>query len=278
LYLNNHIFNLAAMNLDKNQRAIDALLATHFSKFGKQMHSWRKEFDLHQCVKISDLIPPGLQADLHAEARRLLAERSEQRNVQIASTGNTPRSYRSVGRNAIREAGLVIPALFHSDPLLMLLSMIAGETVYRVPYAPEEYIINNQSGHGDTHGWHWDDYAFALIHVAESPDPLSGGRIEYIQNVVWDKQDSEQCVKNALKNRLITSMHVQAGETYFMKTNTTLHRVSPLTENSNRIAIIYSFASENDLTDPSIEHATMEVIYPKDTSAHVSSSVDKSYS
>ncbi|MGK6311189.1 hypothetical protein ACMGEZ_28765 [Variovorax sp. DT-64] len=59
-----------------------------------------------------------------------------------------------------------------------------------------------------------------------------------------------------------------------MKTNTTLHRVSPLTENSNRIAIIYSFATENDLIDPSIEHGTMEVIYPKDTAAHVGVSPD----
>lgn len=160
----------------------------------------------------------------------------------------------------------------------MLLSIIAGENVHRVPYAPEEYIINNQCGPGDTHGWHWDDYAFALIHVVESPNPLAGGRIEYIQNVTWDKEDSEKCVKKALENRLITSMHVQSGETYFMKTNTTLHRISPLTEDSNRIAIIYSFASENDLTDPSIGHATMEVIYPMDTAAHSVHSLEKEVS
>jgi hypothetical protein len=266
------------MNFSQNKSDVDALLAAYFSKFSKEVHCWRKEFDLHQCVKMGNLIPPRLQADLHAEAHKLLAEKSERRNVQIASTGNSLRSYRSVGRDAIRAAGSVTPALFHSDTLLMLLSMVAGETVHRIPYAPEEYIINNQSGNGDTHGWHWDDYTFALIHIVESPNPLSGGRVEYIQNVIWDKQNSEKCIKNALENRLITSMHVQAGETYFMKTNTTLHRVSPLTESSNRIAIIYSFASENDLSDSSIEHATMEVIYPKDTATHVSSSMNEELS
>ncbi|PNG52243.1 MULTISPECIES: hypothetical protein [unclassified Variovorax] len=266
------------MNFKQNRNDVDALLAAHFSGFGKQVQGWRKEFDLHQCVKIGNFIPHALQADLHKEARRLLAEKAERRNVKIASTGNTPRSYRSVGRDAIRATGLVTPALFHSDTLLMLLSIIAGEKIYRIPYAPEEYIINNQCGPGDTHGWHWDDYTFALIHVVESPNPLSGGRIEYIQNVIWDKMNSEKCVKKALENRLITSMHVQSGETYFMKTNTTLHRISPLTEDSNRIAIIYSFASEDDLTDPSIEHATMEVIYPTDTAAHLVQSLGKEIS
>ncbi|KWT73896.1 hypothetical protein APY03_5747 [Variovorax sp. WDL1] len=96
--------------------------------------------------------------------------------------------------------------------------------------------------------------------------------------MIWDKMNSEKCVKKALENRLITSMHVQSGETYFMKTNTTLHRISPLTEDSNRIAIIYSFASEDDLTDPSIEHATMEVIYPTDTAAHLVQSLGKEIS
>ncbi|MGK6311188.1 HalD/BesD family halogenase [Variovorax sp. DT-64] len=145
------------MNFSQIQGNLDALLATHFSGFDRQVHCWQEEFDFHQCVRIGNLIPHPLQASLHTEARRLLAEKSERRNVNIASTGNTPRSYRSVGRDAIREAGLVTPALFHSDILLMLLSTIAGEPVYRVPYAPEEYIINNQCGHGDTHGWHWDD-------------------------------------------------------------------------------------------------------------------------
>ena len=155
----------------------------------------------------------------------------------------------------------------------MILGMIAGESVHRVPYLPEEYIINNQSAKGDTHGWHWDDYAFALIHVVEAPDPLYGGRVEYVPNVVWNKESAGKCIKAALEKELITSMHVRTGETYFMKTNTTLHRISPLLGETNRIAIVYSFASDSDLTDSSIEHDTMEAIYPKDTDAHARPSI-----
>ena len=201
------------------------------------------------------------------EAKDLLAKYSERRDVTIKSTGNTPRNYNSVGRDAISKNGKVIPALFCSEHLPVLLEMICGERIYKVPFAPEEYIINSQCGPGDTHGWHWDDYAFALIHVVEAPDPLIGGRVEFIPNATWDKENPEECVRNFLESRLVRSLHVRSGETYFMKTNTTMHRVSPLAGSTNRIAIVFTFASESDLNDDSIEHDTMEAIYPKDTAS-----------
>lgn len=248
-----------------NAYTIDSTLSGHFKTLQEQLRGWRQTLNLHHCVNLgTTFLPAGLRDTLHKEARWLLAH-SERRDVTIDSTGGTPRRYRSVGRDSVAEHGVVTPGLFRSESLLSALSLIAGEPVFRVPYAPEEFIINNQSGSGDTHGWHWDDYSYALIHVVEAPNSLVGGRVEFVANVPWDKSASETCIRRALETRVVNGLHIDSGETYFMKTNTTLHRISPLLGDSSRIAIVYSFASEADLVDPTIDHTTMEAIYPKDT-------------
>lgn len=251
-----------------NDHTINEVLARHFKNNAEQLRSWRKTLNQHHCVNLgTEFLPPDLKKDLHEEVLAMLALHAERREIDMVATGNTPRRYRSVGRDAVAQQGVVTPGIFRADALISGLSLIAGEPVFRVPYAPEEFIINNQCGPGDTHGWHWDDYSYALIHVVEAPNTLLGGRVEYIANVPWEKVDSETCIRNALESRVVKGVHVHTGETYFMKTNTTLHRVSPLQSFTNRIAAIYSFASASDLDDPSIEHTTMEKIYPKDTAA-----------
>lgn len=241
-------------------------LSKHFDDNQSKFRAWREEMGNHHCVNLGvDFLPQALRDALRNEANTLLDQVSERRELTIESTGRTPRRYRSVGRDAVAEHGVFTPGLFHAEALHEALSAIAGETIHRVPYAPEEFIINNQMSSGDTHGWHWDDYSYALIHVVEAPNPMVGGRVEFIANVPWNKDDSEQCVRDALENRVVKSLHVNTGETYFMKSNTTMHRISPLLGETNRIAIILSFASDEDLVDPTIEHTTMESIYPKDT-------------
>lgn len=245
---------------------IDLSLADHFKGLSEEVRRWRQTLNLHHCVNLGrGFFPMTLTDALQREARALLREHAERRELRVDSTGSTPRRYRSVGRDAVAQYGQVTPGVFRADALVATLSLIAGEPVFRVPYPPEEFIINNQCGPGDTHGWHWDDYSYALIHVVEAPNSLVGGRVEFVANVPWDKSNSEMCIRQALESRVVNSLHVQSGESYFMKTNTTLHRISPLLGDSNRIAVIYSFASAEDLMDTSIDHTTMEAIYPKDT-------------
>lgn len=212
-----------------------------------------------------DFFTDKLKDDLELEARALLSTHAEHRKLEMKITGNTPRNYMSVGRDMIYKNNKSIRKLFESDSLLMVLSTLAQEPVFRVPYAAEEYIINNQCGVGHTHGWHWDDYSFAMIHVVEAPDPMHGGQVEFVPNIHWDKSDPSNCIRSALQENVVLSCYVAKRKTYFMRTNTTLHRVSPLTGATNRIAIIVSFASAADMNNHDISHETMEIIYPKDT-------------
>ena len=166
-----------------------------------------------------------------------------------------------MGRDVIKEQGTIIPAVFSSEDIRAFLSSVAGETLHPVPYEPEEFILNSQCQTGDTHGWHWDDYTFALIWIVEAPDPLSGGRIEYIPHTRWNKEAPREALSELLETREVRSRHIQAGNCYLMKASTTLHRITPLTSNTRRTVVVYTFASEADLTDETISHDTMEAIY-----------------
>ncbi len=46
-----------------------------------------------------------------------------------------------------------------------------------------------------------------------------------------------------------------------MKANTSLHRIAPLTAETQRTVVVMTFASTADLTDTNITHGSMEEIY-----------------
>jgi len=64
-----------------------------------------------------------------------------------------------------------------------------------------------------------------------------------------------------LANKVIKSKYVPAGSCYLMRTREVLHRVAPLTNNTKRTVIIFTYASVDDISDKSISHETMEDIY-----------------
>ena len=243
-------------------QAIEHQIDAHIAAQPAQLVDILKDkFKDDHIVSISDLIPPDLNQKIRKEAKHLLSTEAKRRDLNIASTGNTPRHYSSVGRDQIKDGGTYIPAVFESDAILEFLSKIAGEPLNRVPYVPEEYIINSQNKAGDTHGWHWDDYTYALIWLVEAPGPFSGGRVEYVTKTQWDKENPEETVGNILRENEIRSAYIPSGTCYLMKANTTLHRVSPLSGEDSRTVIVYTFASEADMTDTTITHDTMEAIY-----------------
>ena len=244
------------------QSLIHASIADHLNSQPTQFRDLlAREFEQNHVVPITDLLPKELKDDFHEEAAKLLEGDAKRRDLTIESTGGTPRHYQSVGRDVIIEQGTIIPAVFTSPEVRSFLSEIAGETLFPVPYEPEEYILNSQCQTGDTHGWHWDDYTYALIWIVEAPDPLSGGRIEFVPNTRWNKEAPKQALSELLETREVRSRHVQAGNCYLMKASTTLHRITPLTSNTRRTVVVYTFASEADLTDETISHETMEAIY-----------------
>lgn len=226
-----------------------------------------QEFRDSNIAVIEELLPLDLREALHREANELLEASARRRDMLLEVTGGTPRAYASVDRDTIFKGGNIIRTIFESETVRQYLSEIAGEPLHKVPYQPEEYIINSQEKFGDTHGWHWDDYTFALIWVVEAPDHLAGGRIEYVAATDWDKNNSRRALCDILGEREVRSRHIDSGCCYLMRANITLHRVAPLTDDTRRTVIVFTYASDIDLTNPNISHETMEQIYAEELQA-----------
>jgi hypothetical protein len=223
------------------------------------------KFRRDHIIVIDDLLPPAIVGSMREEARTLLETKAQRRQLIIKESGNTPRAYSSIGRDELLRHSSYVPALFHNVALRECLSQIAGEQLEKVPYEPEEFILNSQSTSGDTHGWHWDDYTYAFILVLEAPDPLLGGRIEYIANLEWQRKNTEGYLREMLATKPVRSIHVSSGQCYFIKSNTTLHRIAPLTGATTRTSLVLTYASPEDLVSDGITHNSMEAIYPETT-------------
>lgn len=244
------------------QQQFDLIVQNHLDSLPKEyVQQLRNEFITNHVVVMDSLLPDILKTALAAEARYLLAEHGKRRDLVIKQTGNTPRNFNSVARDPIAQNGKLIPAFFESHVIKNFLTTLNNdETVHPIPYEPEEFIINSQQATGDTHGWHWDDYAFALIWIVEAPQPEYGGLLEYVPRVDWDKTDLKNCVQKVLDTHPVNKMSFAADTCYFLKSNTTLHRISPLTGGSRRTVIVFSYASDDDLKSP-ISHETMEQLF-----------------
>lgn len=247
---------------------VEQSISEHISSQPDQLTKFlAREFRENDIAVIDKLLPDRLKDALHQEANDLLEASARRRDLVLESTGGTPRAYASVDRDTIFNTGNVIKMVFESQSVRQYLSRIAGEAFHKVPYEAEEYIINSQEKSGDTHGWHWDDYTFALIWVVQAPDQLDGGRVEYVAATDWDKKNPREGLCDVLAGREVRSRYIHSGSCYLMRANTTLHRVAPLSGNSRRTVIVFTYASEADLTDPTISHETMEQIYADEIQA-----------
>ncbi len=224
---------------------------------------YRDAFKQEDIVVMQDILLPSVANAVNLDAINLVNENGAKRKLSVQESGDTPRSYSSVGRDKVMERSQSIPDMYSSQELRSLLSYVAGEQINAVPYKPEEYIINHQSDVNDTHGFHWDDYAFAFVMCIEEPDPLALARLEYISGVKWDKNNPKQALCNALRDNTINSVHIRKGECYLMRSNTTLHRVTSLCKETRRTVLVMTFASDKDLNDNTITHTSMEEIYPE---------------
>ena len=246
------------------QAYFDLAVSTHFDQFStesiEQLQRNLREDDI---VVFDQLLPENFKIKLHEEALSMLDIHGVRRELHIKQTGNTPRYFSSTGRQAIAEHGKYIPAFFNSDVIKHFLSRINEAPLLPVPYEPEEYIINRQESIGDTHGWHWDDYTFALIWIVEAPKMGEGALVEYVPKTEWDRKDMEHCVQKVLDTHDVHQMFIPEGHCYLMRASSTLHRISPLTGTSKRTVIVFTYAIEEDL-DKDISHETMEQIWAQE--------------
>lgn len=195
-------------------------------------------------LKITDCIPPYVKSLVATEARSLLSNYSKRRDLQIPVTGNSPRRMTNVRQQDIAQWGEAIPAVYHSSSLIDFLSRVAREDIIPNPWEFEKFIVNRQEKSGDTHGWHWGDYPYSMIWVIEAPDVSHGGLLETVPHTYWDKRNP-RVEEHLLRNPINTKGHV-TGDVYMLKSDTTLHRVTPLLKDATRIIINMAWERARD--------------------------------
>ncbi|MFI8974196.1 hypothetical protein ACIGO9_15020 [Nocardia asteroides] len=217
----------------------------------------QRELDRRGCVLVTRFIPQSWRDSIAAEAVQLSDQLGVRRDLEFAETGFSPRRMFNVAQSLIIEHGFVIPQVYESEWLLHVLSSVVGEPLYPCPYEPERFVITRLEQSGDTHGWHWDDYGFALVWVAEAPDPVEGGFVESVPNTIWDKQQPD--VEEILRSRHVRRLNLRAGDVYLMRTDTTMHRVHPI-RRGRRTIVNMAFARHDELCRPTT-HETMDALW-----------------
>lgn len=207
--------------------------------------SLSQDFRRYGFVKVSGIVSVETKDAVKQEVLRLLDNFSERRDLTLATTDYTPRRMSVVRSENIAEHGSLITSIYQDDAVVNCLADIARERLHPCPSADEEFLITRHEKKGDTHGWHWGDFTFALIWVLETPPIEFGGMLQCVPHTDWDKSNPR--IHEYLCRHQITTYPFVSGDIYFLKTDTTLHRTIPLNRDATRIILNMTFASEKDL-------------------------------
>ncbi|MGV9567156.1 HalD/BesD family halogenase [Streptomyces sp. NPDC003480] len=212
---------------------------------GRRLRRMAEHFHRYGMVTVTDLIGEATRGRVRAETARLLGSHAERRDLRLATTGFTRRSMSVVPSEVIRDSGGPIADLYSHPDLVRALEDIAGERLYPCPKSDENFLITRQERRGDTHGWHWGDFSFALIWVVQAPPIDVGGLLQCVPHTSWDKSSPQ--IHRYLVDNPIHTYHFASGDVYFLRTDTTLHRTVPLREDATRIILNMTWAGARDL-------------------------------
>jgi L-lysine 4-chlorinase len=195
-------------------------------------------------IKIPEIMPMNIRQQMKQEALRLLEIYAERRDLKLATTGNTPRKMSVVTSESIAADSEFINTIYRSKSLQKILEKLAGEPFLPCPSKDEEFLITRQEKVGDTHGWHWGDYRFALIWILETPPIEYGGMLQCVPHTSWDKSNPK--IHEYLCENPIRTYGFVSGDIYLLKSDTTLHRTVPLNRDATRIMINMTWGCLDD--------------------------------
>jgi len=191
------------------------------------------------------LFPDHVLAAVRAEVDGLITEHKERRDLTLTTTGGTPRKM-SVVRSEEIDRNELIGAIARSPALLGFIGRVARERIFPEVSEDERYLITHQEFKADTHGWHWGDYSYALIWALRMPPLSSGGMLQAVPHTHWDKEDPR--INEILCERKIDTHGLESGDVYLLRTDTTLHRTVPLTDDGAvRTILNMTWAGARDL-------------------------------
>lgn len=208
------------------------------------------QFSRNGFVKIPDIVSESLKAGIHQQAYQLLDEHAERRDITLATTDHTPRYLSVVHSETVSTHGHTIRECSESPALLDFLGRVAGEELLLDVKPDEKFVITKQQFKGDTHGWHWGDYAFALIWLVEVPPLECGGMLQCVPHTSWNKD--KPLINHYLCEHPIHTYSFQPGDVYFLRADTTLHRTVPLSQDVTRVMINMTWACQQDIDKHSL--------------------------
>lgn len=225
------------------QQAAD--LNIDFHADSESVRKWSQHFRRDGIATVTDLIPAEVRQQALAEAEQLLGGHAERRDLRLATTDYSPRSMSVVPSETIAAESSLIATLYHASGLKDAVESIAGDTLHPCPKKDEEFLISRHEKAGDTHGWHWGDFSFALIWVLLAPPLEDGGLLQCVPHTKWNK--ASPGVLRYLCENPINTYYFASGDVYFLRTDTTLHRTIPLQRDVTRIMLNMTWASDLDL-------------------------------
>lgn len=212
-----------------------------------EIFTLRNDFSRNGFIRVRDIVDDHLRKCVTEEVNFLISRQSERRDLHLSTTDDTPRYMSVVRSEFISENSTVIKALAKSSILLDTLACIAGEKIFDAVSKDEEFLITKQERQGDTHGWHWGDYSFALIWIIETPPIAVGGMLQCVPHTFWDKTHPR--IHDFLCSNPISTYGFVTGDIYFLRTDTTLHRTIPLNKDATRVILNMTWAAESDARD-----------------------------
>jgi hypothetical protein len=246
---------------------IEDALTAHFAATALAANTMllRGRFRAEGYVELEGLLPSSLWATLRDEVSALIDAHAQRCDVRIAATAQTRRRYAILAYETIARHAMLAPALYASPALRVFLGTITGcDALLPVPYVPERIIATRFRRRGDTHGWHWDDYPYALVWLLRTPPAEAGGGVELVTSTTWNKDDPQ--VERYLRERFVERRFPQTGSAYLLRADTTLHRVAPLARDAVREVLTFSYTDAADArTD--VTHETLHALLD-DTSKH----------
>lgn len=195
---------------------------------------YREQFWRDHCCYLPGFLSPlGLQV-LREEVRRLRAS-TVRKDFLMECMDDSPRHMHTLGANYIHELSSLIP-MFHLDAhFRRFLTNMYGDRVCSPQTEVDQFVLNDLQRKGDTHGAHFDDYPIAVVIAFEVPPPGTGGDVEYVPN-------AENL--RALESDAVRRLRLEPGDAYVLKTDTSAHRVAPLSADVARTVVNFVFSTE----------------------------------
>jgi len=205
----------------------------------------RQDFAREGFVKLTDFFPKDVTVPMQEEAMSLVKNFGDRRELTLHTTSNTPRVMTGVKTNFIEENSKIIPSFYDQEELKSFLGEVAGEKIFDCPAEDEKYLIFYQNKKGDSHGWHWGDFSYALIWVLKAPPIEKGGMLQCIPHTEWDKSNPK--IHNYICERPIHTHALESYDVYFLKSDTTLHRTITLIDDAERLILNMTYGNQKEI-------------------------------